>query len=208
MVADRPMDADAALSAWVDRDGEFSPGYYAYRGPDEASEALLSVLEDRAGAAPAVLEVGCSSGRHLAHLHEHGFDDLHGVDVNEGARAVMADAYPSLLAAGTFIFDAIENVVRSFDDRAFDVVYAVQTLQHVHEDRDWVFAELARATGDLLVTVEIEGEEGAGDVSFENGAFPLYYRDWGAVFGAHGLVQVEASELGTNTLRVFRRVED
>jgi SAM-dependent methyltransferase len=202
------MDADAVLEAWLDRTGEFSPGYYAYYGPDEVSEALLSVVDARAGEAPTVLEVGCSSGRHLAHLLDSGYDDLHGVEINEEARAVMADAYPALSAGGEFRFAAIEDVVEAFDDRQFDVVYSVQTLQHVHPDAEWVFDELARVTDDLLVTVEIEGDQEASDVSYDNGEFPLYYRDWRAVFEDAGLRQVEALPVDGNTMRVFQRPSD
>lgn len=203
------MDANAVQRAWLDRCGEFSPRYYAYYGPDETSERLLEVFDDRLGPDSAVLELGSSAGRHLAHLHAHGYDDLTGIEINRAALDVMRDAYPALAAAGTFHFDAIEDVVDRFDDDHFDAVFSVETVQHIHPDHDWVFDEIARIAGDLLVTVEVEGDAAAGQpttptVNYVDDAVPLYYRDWGRVFTDRGLTQVESAPLGRGTLRVFR----
>lgn len=203
------MDADAVQRAWLDRSGEFSPRYYAYYGPDATSERLRRVFDDRLGADPAILELGSSAGRHLAHLHHHGYEDLTGIEINAAALDVMRDTYPALASAGAFYFDAIEDVVDEFDDACFDAVYSVETCQHIHPDHDWVFDEVARIAADLLVTVEVEGDAAAGPptsptVNYVDDAVPLYYRDWGGVFTDRGLQQVESTQLGRDTLRVFR----
>jgi len=143
---------------WAERSGEFSPEYYAYYGPNGTSERVLGLLDRYVDRDARVLELGCSSGRHLAHLYEHGFENLSGIDVNDEAFEVMAATYPDLADAGTFHRGAIEDVVVGFEDGRFDAVYSVQTLQHVHPDAAWVFEELVRITDDLLVTVENEGE--------------------------------------------------
>lgn len=203
------MDADAVRRAWLDRSGEYSPGYYAYYGPNETSEAIRRRLDASAGPEAAVLELGCSSGRHLAHLREHGYRDLHGVEINDEAAAVMAETYPGLAADGTFHFDAIEDVVPGFEDGRFDAVFSVETLQHIHRDSEWVFAEVARIAGDLLVTVEVEGDDDRPTgvdpvVTYVDDGVPLYYRDWGATFTALGLDQVDSEALSRDTLRAFR----
>ena len=222
------MDPDAVHEEWDDRSGEFSPTYYAHYGPNETSEAVRERLDAALGPDPSVLELGCSSGRHLAHLHAHGYTDLHGVDINEDAREVMAETYPDLAAAGTFRFDAIETVVTEFDDDRFDAVYSVETLQHIPRDNEWVFDEVARIAGELLLTAEIESGRGGskpdgGDdaddgtrdgspdrdaddrpVNYVNDDFPLYYRDWEAVFGDRGFEQVDVETVGRDTVRTFR----
>jgi SAM-dependent methyltransferase len=161
------VNADQIRSQWAERSGEFSPAYYAYYGPNGASELVRDVLDRHLDRDARVLELGCSSGRHLAHLHDHGFENLSGIELNEDALDVMAATYPGLADTGTFHFDAIENVVGQFEDGRFDAVYSVQTLQHVHPDSAWVFEELVRITDDLLLTVENEGgssaANGAGD---------------------------------------------
>jgi len=194
---------------WAERSGEYSPEYYAYYGPDETSETIRSILERFVGRDAAILELGCSSGRHLAHLHEHGFEDLSGIDVNDDAFDVMAETYPDLAADGTFYHDSIEAVVGDFDDDQFDVVYSVETLQHLHPDAEWVLEELPRITADLLITIENEGEDdeaesAAPDVSYVNDDFPLYHRDWNRVFTELGLLEVEATSGKRDTIRTFR----
>lgn len=222
------MNSTDVRRQWADRAGEFSPEYYAYYGPNETSEAVRELCLDHVGRDATVLEVGCSSGRHLAHLLEDGFGDLSGIELNDHAFEVMAETYPELATAGSFHAAAIEDVVETFEDDQFDAVYSVQTLQHVHPDAAWVFDELARITDDLLVTVESEtpndgyqcqseatGENEHGrtdstshDVSYVNDDFPLYYRDWQAIFGSRGFTEVESQPTRRATLRAFRLAPD
>ncbi|MFB6082487.1 MAG: class I SAM-dependent methyltransferase [Halanaeroarchaeum sp.] len=202
------MDSDEVRQTWADRTGEYSPAYYAYYGPDETSERLRRVLAERVGRSGAVLELGCSSGRHLAALHEDGFTDLAGVEVNEDAFAVMADQYPDLHDAGTFFADALEAVLPEFPEDRFDAIYSVETMQHVHPDADWVFAEVARVAADVVVTVEHEGtpeDRGTADpgVNYVHDDVPLYYRDWHAIFTDLGMVEVESWTERRDTGRVF-----
>jgi len=203
------MDPEETRRSWAERSGEFSPTYYAEIGPNEVSETLADVLSYYADESAAVLEVGCSSGRHLAHLLDSGFGNLTGVDINDESFDVMAEYYPELAETGTFHTGALEEVVPGFDDGQFDVVYSVETLQHVHPEDEWVFEELVRVTGDLLVTAENEGnspERGrpGNDVSCVRDDFPLYYRDWETVFSELGLAQLLCEPGKRDTVRVFR----
>ena len=204
------VDADAVRRQWADRSGEFSPAYYAHYGPNRTSEVLLDVLDRFVGREAAILELGCSSGRHLSHLHRHGFDNLAGIEINEDAFDVMADAYPDLAARGTFYPGAIEEVVDRFEDGCFDAVYSVETLQHLHPETDWVFESLARITDDLLVTVENEGGDSTGEgdcepgVNYVNGDVPLYYRNWNRIFTDLGFEQVAVKSGDRDTVRTFR----
>ncbi|NEU56806.1 bifunctional 2-polyprenyl-6-hydroxyphenol methylase/3-demethylubiquinol 3-O-methyltransferase UbiG [Halorussus sp. MSC15.2] len=157
------MDSNEVRKEWAERSGEYSPSYYAYYGPDETSELILDLLDSFVGSDAAVVELGCSSGRHLAHLRDNGYDDLHGVEINDEAFDVMAETYPDLAADGTFYNDAIENAVAAFEDDRFDAVFSVETLQHIHPEDEAVFGELARITGDLLVTVENENRDGEAE---------------------------------------------
>jgi len=209
------MDPDDAVDpaenqrGWATREGEFSPTYYAQIGPNEVSETLAAALEHFARPDPAVLELGCSSGRHLAYLRERGYETLTGVDINDESFEVMGEHYPELAETGTFHAAPIEEFVPTVPDDAFDVVYSVETLQHVHPDDEWLFAELPRITTDLLITAENEGNgptRGRGDreVSCVNDEFPLYHRDWKAVFGGLGLAQLFHEPTKRDTVRVFR----
>lgn len=197
------VDSHEVRQAWADRSGEYSPTYYAHYGADATSERIASILEEHVEASARVLEVGCGVGRHLAALADAGYTDLTGIDVNEEALDVLEETYPELAAAGTFHAEAIEAYVTSLDDDAFDVVFSVETLQHIHPDVDWVFDELARITGTLLLTVENESGED-GDVNYVDESVPLFYRDWNRVFTERGFVEVASAVGKRDTLRAFR----
>ncbi|RLM63512.1 class I SAM-dependent methyltransferase [Halorubrum sp. Atlit-8R] len=203
------MEPNAVRDSWTNRAGEYSPRYYAHYGPNETSERIREALTARLDRDAAVLELGCGPGRHLDHLAAHGFDDLSGVDINADAFDAMRETYPDLAADGTFHCGAIEDLVGEFDDGAFDAVYSVETLQHLHPDVEWVFDEIARITDEVLVTAEIEepvrGAEAADpDVNYVDDETPLYYRDWGEVFTSLGLVEVDVVRGDRDTTRTFR----
>lgn len=203
------MDPEETRRSWAERSGEFSPTYYAEIGPNEVSETLADVLSYYADESAAVLEVGCSSGRHLAHLLDNGFENLTGVDINDESFEVMAEYFPELAETGAFYTGPLEEVVPEFGDGEFDAVYSVETLQHVHPDDEWVFGELVRVTDDLLVTAENEGNSpqrgrSDNDVSYVQDDFPLYYRDWEAVFSELGLAQLLCEPGKRDTVRAFR----
>ncbi len=202
-------DPDDNRRGWAERSGRFSPEYYAEIGANEVSETLADVFEVYVDEDAAVLELGCSSGRHLAYLLERGYENLTGVDINETAFEVMAEYFPELAATGTFQVSAIEDILPEMETNAFDVVYSVETLQHVHPDDEWVFEEIVRVTDDLLITAENEGnspKRGREDaaVSRVDDEFPLYHRDWKAVFSELGAAPLLREPGKRDTVRVFR----
>ncbi|WP_136688888.1 class I SAM-dependent methyltransferase [Halorhabdus amylolytica] len=206
------MDPEDNRRSWAERDGAYSPEYYAHIGENEVSETLATVIEYYAPEDASILEIGCGSGRHLAHLLEAGYKDLAGIDINDDSFEVMAEEYPRLADTGTFLSGAIEDHLPEFPDDAYDVVYSVETLQHVHPDDAWVFEELVRITGDLLITAENEGNRpnrgpDAEEVSYVNDDFPLYHRDWKSVFTDLGLAQLLVERTNRDTIRVFRGPE-
>lgn len=203
------MDSNDVRRQWAERSGEYSPTYYAHYGQDETSDAILRLLDGSVRRDAPVLELGCSSGRHLAHLHECGFENPVGIELNEEAFEVMERTYPDLAAAGQFHATAIEEVIEKFETDHFGAVYSVETLQHLHPDAEWVFDELVRITDGLLVTVENEGDTDHTQppdraVTYVDDEFPLYYRDWNAVFTERGLTETEVASLKRDTVRAFR----
>jgi len=203
------VDPDTVRDTWENRAGEYSPAYYAYYGPNETSTLIRDSLGEHLPRDATVLELGCGSGRHLAHLADHGFENLSGIDINDEAFDTMREAYPALAADGTFHCDPIEDIVAEFDDGQFDAVYSVETLQHLHPDVEWVFEEVARITDDVLITAEIEDpiRESSSpdpDVNYVDDDTPLYYRDWGRIFTSLGLVEVDVVRGDRDTTRTFR----
>ncbi len=206
------MDPEDVRRDWAEREGEFSPTYYAHRGATETSEHIRETLEHYVGTDAEILEVGCSSGRHLEALRRAGFENLTGIDLNDEAFDVMAEEYPELYERGEFHVGAIEELLPEFDDDRFDAVYSVETLQHVHPEDTWVFEDIVRIADELVITVENEGngaERGreGHEVSYVNDEFPLYHRNWKEVFGPLGAVELIAETGERDTFRAFRVME-
>jgi SAM-dependent methyltransferase len=203
------MDPEDVRRDWAERSGKYSPSYYADIGPNEVSETLADVLGHYVTEDARILEVGCGSGRHLAHLLDSGYENLTGIDINADSFEVMAETYPRLAGTGTFETTALEAFLPDIETDAFDVVYTVETLQHVHPDDAWVFEELTRVTSDLLITAENEGnspQRGRGEttVSYVDDDFPLFHRNWKEVFSELGLAQLIREPTDRDTIRVLR----
>ena len=203
------MDPEDVRRDWAERSGKYSPSYYADIGPNEVSETLADVLGHYVTEDARILEVGCGSGRHLAHLLDSGYENLTGIDINADSFEVMAETYPRLAGTGTFETTALEAFLPDIETDAFDVVYSVETLQHVHPDDAWVFEELTRVTSDLLITAENEGnspQRGRGEttVSYVDDDFPLFHRNWKEVFSELGLAQLIREPTDRDTIRVLR----
>jgi len=197
------VDANDVRSRWATRSGEYSPAYYAHYGPDETSEFVRSSVDAHCGPAASVLEVGCGVGRHLSALAAAGYTDLTGVDVNAQALSLLRETYPTLAGVGSFHATPIEEYVTDVPDDAVDAVFSVETLQHIPPETTWVFDDIARVAGDLVVTVENERGE-YGTVNYVDDGLPLYYRDWHRVFTDRGFVEVTTVEQKRDTARVFR----
>lgn len=197
-------DATDARNTWEGKGGRYSPAFYAMIGPNETSERVRDAIARRTSTDASVLEIGCSSGRHLACLHEHGYRDLYGVEINQDAIDVMEKAYPELAADATVYQAPIQDIVEEFETDQFDVVYTVETLELIPPEDEWVFNELRRVAGELLITVENEGDDTPGPTITVVEDFPLYLRDWSETFADEGWEVVQTNELEIDTLRVFR----
>ncbi len=144
-------------------EGVFSSEYCAGIGPNEDSEILVDALSYDATEDARILELGCSSGRHLEALRRASYENLTGVDLNHDALDVMAEYFPRTVEPGTFHIGAIEDILPELETGAFDVVYSAETLKHVHPEETVVFEKVLRVTDDLLVTAENGGNAPTGD---------------------------------------------
>lgn len=202
------MNALDVRTHWANRCGEYAPEYYAHHGPNDTSELLADRLEKYSDRSDRILELGCSAGRHLAHLFDQGYTDLSGIDVNEHAFEVMKTTYPRLTRAVEAHACAIEEVLPAIPEDHFDAVYSIETLQHLHPDVDWVHADLARITDGLLITIENEGdtigyETNEYDEVAINDEFPLYKRNWETIFTEAGFRTLETTTHRRFTIRTF-----
>ena len=96
----------------------------------------------------------------------------------------------------------IEDLIGTFSDNEFDIIFTMAVLEHIHTDSEWIFSEMARIVNEIIITIEDEHE-----VSWRH--FPRKYKE---IFESLGMKQVEqincSAEVGLNNnfvARVFRK---
>ena len=189
------------LSYWKDPwDQDNNPVDYIQG--DGRSKLLTEFIRRYSSKKDSVMEIGCNVGRNLEYIRNDGYKKLYGVEPSESAIELMKRVYPEISKKAKFYNEAIEDVIKSFDDKQFDVVFTMATLEHIHSDSEWVFAEMVRIVGKVLITIE--------DEVFDS--WRHFPRDYQKVFEKLGMMQVEASNclevpgLNANfTIRVFKR---
>lgn len=149
---------------------------------DDRSEALRLLLERHVSdpASCSVLEIGCNAGRNLECLRNSGFGQLAGVEISRSALDSLRRAYPQLAANAELHEGPVEQVLPSLD-QAYDVVFTMAVLEHLHPESEHVFAEMVRVSKTLLVTVE--DEKGLSERH--------YARNYARVFSQLGMVEQE-----------------
>ena len=132
-----------------------------------------------------ILELGCNVGRNLNKLFESGFQNLNGIEINPEAIQLMKTSFSEILSHVNISQGTIEENVKNFSDKEFDLVFSMAVLMHVHYDSDWIFEHLVRITKKHLITME--HEEG---VARKN--FPRNYKN---IFEKLGLKQIDFFKL-------------
>lgn len=169
-----------------------SPHTYAEMGPTAVSDFIADGLEKRIGYDDAVLDVGCNVGRHLAHLHEHGFWNLNGVDVKADILEPMREYYPAMADDASIHIGPTEEVLPGFEDDRFAAVYTASVLMHHAPESEFVFDEIRRVASDVILTVEAEHLVAGMGYGGETETL----RDYSEVFEADGFVQTERVRVG------------
>ena len=131
-----------------------------------------------------LLEIGCNIGRNLEFFHRAGFRNLSAIEINEDAVKLLRGHFPEMGSTAQIHVGPVEEVIKTFGDNQFDVVYTVAVLEHIHTQSEWVFGEMARIARRLVITIEDERH-------LSDRHFP---RNYGKVFTALGLTQLESVE--------------
>ncbi len=124
-----------------------------YIGPIGRSKVLLELISDLPKDA-RILEVGCNVGRNLAYLYDHGYTDVEGIEISPHAVELLRQTYPQL-AEVTIHLGAAEELLPKLTD-AFDLVYTMAVVEHIHPDSSVVFDEMVRL-GSSILSIEPPG---------------------------------------------------
>jgi len=123
------------------------------------SETILRIIAPYVTPGASVLEIGCNVGRNLNHLWHSGYRDLRGLEISAHAVRRLREGYPSLRGVPVDIGPA-DRVLPSYSDAAFDLVFTMAALEHIHPDHRDVFAEISRIARRHVLTIEPRAREG------------------------------------------------
>jgi SAM-dependent methyltransferase len=154
-----------------------------YLLPSGRSRALLELISDLPKDAH-ILEVGCNVGRNLAHLYDHGYTNLAGVEINPHAVELLRQRFPQLATVPVHLGPARELLSKMQSD-SFDLVYTMAVIEHIHPDESGVFDDMVRIGRQILA---IEPRRGRSS----HRQFP---HDVPEVFGSRGMEMVSARSM-------------
>lgn len=160
------------------------------------SQYLVKVVNRYADPEARILEPGCNVGRNLNYLFQAGFRNLEGIEISKDAVELLSRSYPEMARHITIYNKSIEEIVSSLEDDAYDIVFTMAVLQHIHTESEWIFPEWVRITKSFLITMENENY-----ISWRH--FPRNYQK---VFEPLGMKQVEANNDIRLVTRVFKKV--
>ena len=119
-----------------------------YLNPVWRSKALLELVSDLPADA-RILEVGCNVGRNLAYLHDHGYPDVTGIEINPHAVELLRESFPQLAERPVHVGPA-GDILPGLPDDSFDLVFTMAVIEHIHPDESHIFDEMVRVSRDVL----------------------------------------------------------
>jgi hypothetical protein len=122
----------------------------------------------------------------LAHLFRAGITKLGGIEINAEAVKLLRQTFPDVASHAEIYNAAVEDVIRTLPYGAFNIVFTMAVLEHIHRDSEWTFREMARVAKDYLITIEDEKSSGWGH----------FRRNYRKVFERFGMEQVELVDCG------------
>ena len=141
---------------WKNPDTDNNPLDYLDNGITiPRSDYLYKVISKYFGINAKILELGNNVGRNLDYLFEKGYTSLSGIEINKTAIAIMSEAYPECYQSIKVISGSIEDNIKSFKDKEFDLVFTMAVLEHIPQESEWVFNEMVRISKNIL-TIEDE----------------------------------------------------
>jgi SAM-dependent methyltransferase len=193
------MDTENIRGFWRDK---HDPQRYLRANPARTA-ALVDAVQVLKLDSPAILEIGCNSGRNLFGLWDAGYRDLTGIEINLSAIRLMREARPDCTIAA--IPHAVEDIIQQLPSRHFDLVFTMAVLLHLPPASEWVFAEMVRISAHYLITIECETSR----LKTADMVQRHWRRNYRTVFEALGMRQLDVQngpgDLSKYVLRVFER---
>jgi SAM-dependent methyltransferase len=178
------MSREECQEFWATRaDGSNAPVTYA-RKETGVVDFLNDFWGPEVSSENSVLEIGCNAGTNLNRLRELGFERLSGIEINPHALDELRATYPELAASADLVQGPIESALGAIPDGAFDVVFSMAVLIHLHPTSLSVFDDMARVARHVCV-IELESASNSY-------VFPRSYR---RVFERRGCTELRQATI-------------
>ena len=128
------------------------------------------------------MEIGCNCGRNLFWLDKAGYKELYGIEAFDGAIELMQEKFPHIHSEDKIKHGLIENLIKDIPDKAFDLVFTMAVLLHIHPQSEWIFKHIGRIARKHIITCELESDLGGGN---EKGK-ARWARNYEEIFGEFG----------------------
>lgn len=136
----------------------------------------------------SVCEIGSNAGPNLNRLHELGYSDLSGVEINPHAIRQMRATYPAL--EGVPVTEGpLEQALPAMAAGEVDVVFSMAVLLHVHPSSNSVLAEMMRVAARYVCVIEAE----TTTLRY------IFARDYQRMFERAGARQIRARQITQET---------
>jgi len=103
-----------------------------------------------------ILELGCNVGRALQYLRDRGYTCLTGVEIGKEALELMESTFPGLRSAARIIEGNAPEVLKTFPDKSYELVFTKSVLTNLGVKYNYVFAEMCRVSRRFILTMENE----------------------------------------------------
>jgi hypothetical protein len=103
-----------------------------------------------------ILEMGCAVGRNLIYLWKNNFKNISGLEINETAVKYIQKNYSEFYDNSEIILGSIEEEIKKYKDKQFELVFTMATLQYVPPSNNFIFHEIARISSKYIITIERE----------------------------------------------------
>ncbi len=127
-----------------------------YQTCPEKSVKLVSLFDKFCSKDDKILELGCNVGRNLHYLHNAGYKNLTGLDINGKALELGRELYPDTVAKLPLVCSSIEDYFAYPNLEHFDVIFTMAVLMHIHPSSVWIMGSMVVNADKYIITAEDE----------------------------------------------------
>jgi SAM-dependent methyltransferase len=155
--------------------------------PDQSDrqKLLYELLSSRVAFDAEVLEIGHQHGDNLSYLCQKGYKKLTGLDIDPSTIETAQKRHTNTFPHIKFRIGPAEELLTEYEANHFDVVFTANTLAAIPPQSEHIFEEMARVSGQYIITMEPE-QEG----SESGNEFKLTYRRYNSIFRELGFEEM------------------